>query len=126
MCQLMDLVLVVTLAALNARVISLYPELCILDATATGQGRQWAPGAPQTLPKMMALADVTSTRSTCSTVPEGEADVSGLNHQQAERGAPDTAVFSPVASAHSALIVLTFQYSPYKNKRKKVKLLSCV
>ena len=64
----------------------------------------------------MASADVTST---CSTMPEGEADISGLNHQQEEREAPDTAVFTPNASAHSDLIVLTFQYSSYKNERKK-------
>ncbi|ELR46694.1 hypothetical protein M91_07321, partial [Bos mutus] len=67
-------------------------ELCIPDATAAQYRRQWAPGAPQTLLQMMASADVTST---CSTMPEGEADISGLNHQQEEREAPDTAVFTP-------------------------------
>ncbi|XP_052506188.1 serine/threonine-protein kinase Nek5 [Budorcas taxicolor] len=45
-------------------------ELCVPDATAAGHRRQWAPGAPQTLLQMMASADVTSTCSTCSTMPE--------------------------------------------------------
>ena len=58
-------------------------------------------------------------------MPEGEADISGLNHQQEEREAPDTAVFTPNASAHSDLIVLTFQYSPYKNSLLRGLSSSC-
>ncbi|DAA23976.1 TPA: NIMA (never in mitosis gene a)-related kinase 5 [Bos taurus] len=88
-------------------------KLCIPDATAAQYRRQWAPGAPQTLLQMMASADVTSTCSTCSTMPEGEADISGLNHQQEEREAPDTAVFTPNANGR----VIEIEGGPENRRR---------
>ncbi|XP_029065579.1 serine/threonine-protein kinase Nek5-like isoform X9 [Monodon monoceros] len=51
--------------------------LFIPDAAAAEDRRQWDAGSPQTLLQMMATADITST---CSTVPEGEADISGTNY----------------------------------------------
>ena len=81
----------------------------IPDAAAAEDRRQWDAGPPQTLLQMMATADVTSTGST---VPEGEADISGTNCQQEESEAPKAAVFTPNASAHPDLTVLSFQYNP--------------
>ncbi|KAB0397991.1 hypothetical protein E2I00_018132, partial [Balaenoptera physalus] len=93
-----------------------FEELCCLeaglfipDAAAAEDRRQCDAGPPQTLLQMMAAADVTSTGST---VPEGEADISGTNCQQEESEAPKAAVFTPNASAHPNLTVLSFQYNP--------------
>ncbi|TKC51947.1 hypothetical protein EI555_015162, partial [Monodon monoceros] len=83
--------------------------LFIPDAAAAEDRRQWDAGSPQTLLQMMATADITST---CSTVPEGEADISGTNCQQEESEAPKAAVFTPNACAHPDLTVLSFQYNP--------------
>ncbi|CAI9178582.1 unnamed protein product [Rangifer tarandus platyrhynchus] len=67
-------------------------ELCIPDATVTGHRRQRAPGAPQTLPQMMASADVTFTHSTRSTVPEDGRVIEGgpENRRRWRREAPGT------------------------------------
>ncbi|XP_043333626.1 serine/threonine-protein kinase Nek5 isoform X2 [Cervus canadensis] len=77
-------------------------ELCIPDATAAGHRRQWAPGAPQTLPQMMASADVTSTCSTCSTMPEDgrviEIEGGPENRRRWRREAPGT-LLSVLAAA---------------------------
>ncbi|XP_029065573.1 serine/threonine-protein kinase Nek5-like isoform X3 [Monodon monoceros] len=56
-----------------------FEKLCCreADAAAAEDRRQWDAGSPQTLLQMMATADITST---CSTVPEGEADISGTNY----------------------------------------------
>ncbi|KAJ1077387.1 hypothetical protein K5549_018541, partial [Capra hircus] len=81
------LVLLVTLCCFE-------PELCVPDATAAGHRRQWAPGAPQTLLQMMASASVTSTCSTCSTMPEDgrvtETEGGPENRRRWQREAPGT------------------------------------
>uniref|UniRef100_A0A8C6DS49 non-specific serine/threonine protein kinase n=1 Tax=Moschus moschiferus TaxID=68415 RepID=A0A8C6DS49_MOSMO len=86
-------------------------ELCIPDATAEEHRRQWAPGAPWTLLQMMASADVTSTCSTCSTMPEDgrviEIEGGPENRRQWQQEAPGTllsvlAAVQPTSSSLSA------------------------
>lgn len=76
----------------------------IQDAAAAENRRQWDIRAPQTPLQMMAAADVTST---CSTRPEGELRSVSINCQQETKA-------SNAAGVHSDLIVITFQYHPYR------------
>ncbi|XP_055398219.1 serine/threonine-protein kinase Nek5 isoform X2 [Bubalus kerabau] len=106
-------------------------ELCIPDATAAQHRRQWAPGAPQTLLQIMASADVTSTCSTCSTMPEDglviEIEGGPETRRRWQREAPET-LLSVLAAAQLTRSSLSANdgecVGPLKEDKGKVEVAS--